>query len=111
MGLLSETQNATIRTGTDVVPSRPKWEAFRAPNGLELHPPFPKDIGTMCGLGKGAARRLGLTTILAPASSQARLAWLSARQSVSISELLGAVLLCQDEEVGRDLRDWIWQDV
>jgi len=30
------------------------------PNGLELHPPFPKDIGTMCGLGKGAARRLGL---------------------------------------------------
>jgi len=30
---------------------------------------------------------------------------------VSISELLGAVLLCQDEEVGCDLRNRIWQDI
>ena len=41
------------------------------PNGLELHPPFPKDIGTMCGRGKGAARRLGLATIPSLARRQA----------------------------------------
>ncbi len=45
-----------------------------------LHPPFPQDIGTMCGLGKGAARRLGLTNILAPAKRRVKCPAPSAQQ-------------------------------
>ncbi len=59
------------------------------PNGLELHPPFPQEIGTMCGLGKGAARRLWQDPILAPASRLARRPALSPASRVGFSELLG----------------------
>jgi hypothetical protein len=45
---------------------------INSPNGLELHPPFPIDIGTMCGLGKGVAPRPKLHSIPAPAGRQAR---------------------------------------
>ena len=93
MGLLSETQNATIRTGTDVVPSRPKWEPFRAPNGLELHPPFPKDIGTMCGLGKGAAPRLGPRAFILGHLVRHDTTAFSPARRVGFSELLGSMRL------------------
>ena len=59
------------------------------PNGLELHPPFPKDIGTMCGLGKGAARRLRPSAfILGQLGRQATAAFFSA-SPVGFSGMFG----------------------
>jgi hypothetical protein len=43
---------------------RPRALAWRQ---ARLRPPFAQESGTMCRLGKGAVRRLGLALILAPA--------------------------------------------
>jgi hypothetical protein len=69
---------------------RPSSTAAQQPRSLAWrldgpHPPFPQDIGTLCGLAKGAAQQLGRAPVHSRADWRARRVALSPASLVSLS--------------------------